>query len=78
MFHTTEMAEESSSSSVVSNVSSRSLHIRRGLFTQDRGPNGEMFSLRDTEDDVQFDSESTPKAILSTAPLIHDIALLTE
>ncbi|XP_051769959.1 eukaryotic translation initiation factor 2-alpha kinase 1 isoform X1 [Ctenopharyngodon idella] len=59
MFHTTEMAEESSSSSVVSNVSSCSLHIRRGLFTQDRGPKGEMFSLRDTEDDVQFDTSDS-------------------
>lgn len=68
MFHSTEMAEESSSNSVVSNVNSRSLHIRRGLFNPDRGPKGEMFSLTDTEEDVQFDSESTPTAILSTAP----------
>lgn len=53
------MAEESSSSSVVSTVNSRSFHIRRGLSTQDRGPRGGIFSLTDTEDDVQFDSEST-------------------
>lgn len=62
MFHTTEtlMAEESSSSSVVSSRNSRSsLHIRRGLFTQDRGPKGGMFSLTDMEDDVQFDTSDS-------------------
>jgi len=66
MFHKTEnlTAEESSSSGVVSNLKSHNLHIRRGLFTQDRGPKGVMFSLTDTEDDVQFDSECTPSAIL--------------
>lgn len=71
MFHSTErvMAEESSSSSVVS-VNSRSFHIRQGLSTQDRGPRGGIFSLTDTEEDVQFDSEST--AILCAAPFIHE------
>lgn len=60
MFYTTEtlMAEESSSSSVVSNVNSRSLQIRRDFSTLVRGPRKGMFSLEDTEDDVQFDSES--------------------
>lgn len=72
MFHTTDrvMAEESSSSSVVSTVNSRSFHIQQGLSTQDRGPRGGIFSLTDTEEDVQFDSEST--AILCAAPFIHD------
>uniref|UniRef100_A0A9J7Z1V2 Eukaryotic translation initiation factor 2-alpha kinase 1 n=1 Tax=Cyprinus carpio carpio TaxID=630221 RepID=A0A9J7Z1V2_CYPCA len=58
MFHTTErlMAEESSSSSVVSTVNSRSFHIRRGLSTQDRRSRGGIFSLTDTEEDVQFDT----------------------
>ncbi|XP_051523695.1 eukaryotic translation initiation factor 2-alpha kinase 1-like isoform X2 [Myxocyprinus asiaticus] len=51
------MAEESSSSSVV--VKSRSLQIQRGLFTQDRGSRGGMFSLTDTEDDVQFDTSDS-------------------
>ncbi|XP_050980379.1 eukaryotic translation initiation factor 2-alpha kinase 1 isoform X4 [Labeo rohita] len=61
MFHQTErlMAEESSSSSVVSTVNSRSFHIRRGLSTQDRGPRGGIFSLTDTEDDVQFDTSDS-------------------
>ncbi len=54
------MAEESSSSSVVSTVNSRSFHIRQGLSSQDRGPRARgIFSLTDTEEDVQFDSEST-------------------
>ncbi|XP_058649185.1 eukaryotic translation initiation factor 2-alpha kinase 1 isoform X2 [Onychostoma macrolepis] len=61
MFHTTErvMAEESSSSSVVSTVNSRSFHIRQGLSTQDRGPRGGIFSLTDTEEDVQFDTSDS-------------------
>ncbi|XP_016389184.1 eukaryotic translation initiation factor 2-alpha kinase 1-like [Sinocyclocheilus rhinocerous] len=61
MFHTTErlMTEESSSSGVVSTANSRSFHIRRGLSTQDRGPRGGIFSLTDTEDDVQFDTSDS-------------------
>ncbi|XP_073683858.1 eukaryotic translation initiation factor 2-alpha kinase 1 [Garra rufa] len=61
MFHQTErlMAEESSSSSVVSTVNSRSFHIRRGLSTQGRGSRGGIFSLTDTEDDVQFDTSDS-------------------
>lgn len=61
MFYTTEtlMAEESSSSSVVSNLNSRSLQIRRGLSTLDRGPRRGMFSLEDAEDDVQFDTSDS-------------------
>ncbi|XDV44660.1 hypothetical protein PO909_012907 [Leuciscus waleckii] len=55
----TIMAEESSSSGVVSNLRSRSLHVRRGLFTQDRRPKRGMFSLTDTEDDVQFDTSDS-------------------
>uniref|UniRef100_A0A9J8BRS3 Eukaryotic translation initiation factor 2-alpha kinase 1 n=2 Tax=Cyprinus carpio TaxID=7962 RepID=A0A9J8BRS3_CYPCA len=50
------MAEESSSSSVVSTVNSRSFHIRRGLSTQDRRSREGIFSLTDTEEDVQFDT----------------------
>uniref|UniRef100_A0A8C1QYB8 Eukaryotic translation initiation factor 2-alpha kinase 1 n=1 Tax=Cyprinus carpio TaxID=7962 RepID=A0A8C1QYB8_CYPCA len=61
MFHTTDrvMAEESSSSSVVSTVNSRSFHIQQGLSTQDRGPRGGIFSLTDTEEDVQFDTSDS-------------------
>uniref|UniRef100_A0A671R1G4 Eukaryotic translation initiation factor 2-alpha kinase 1 n=1 Tax=Sinocyclocheilus anshuiensis TaxID=1608454 RepID=A0A671R1G4_9TELE len=61
MFHTTErvMAEESSSSSAVSTVNSRSFHIQQGLSTQDRGPRGGIFSLTDTEEDVQFDTSDS-------------------
>ncbi|XP_026078612.1 eukaryotic translation initiation factor 2-alpha kinase 1-like isoform X1 [Carassius auratus] len=61
MFHTTErlMAEESSSSSVVSTVNSHSFRIRRDLSTQDRGSRGAIFSLTDTEDDVQFDTSDS-------------------
>ncbi len=65
------MAEESSSSSVVSTVNSRSFHIRQGLSSQDRGPRARgIFSLTDTEEDVQFDSEST--VILLQPPFIHE------
>uniref|UniRef100_A0A673JWH7 Eukaryotic translation initiation factor 2-alpha kinase 1 n=1 Tax=Sinocyclocheilus rhinocerous TaxID=307959 RepID=A0A673JWH7_9TELE len=53
------MTEESSSSGVVSTANSRSFHIRRGLSTQDRGPRGGIFSLTDTEDDVQFDTSDS-------------------
>ncbi|XP_021335808.2 eukaryotic translation initiation factor 2-alpha kinase 1 isoform X1 [Danio rerio] len=65
MFHRKEtlMVVESSSnvSSVVSNVNSRSLHLQRGLSTQERESNirGKMFSLTDTEDDVQFDTSDS-------------------
>lgn len=61
------MAEESSSSSVFSNMNSHSLQMRRGLTTLDRGPRRGMFSLADTEDDVQFDSKSV---IVVTANLL--------
>ncbi|XP_057214345.1 eukaryotic translation initiation factor 2-alpha kinase 1 isoform X2 [Triplophysa rosa] len=61
MFYTTKtvMAEESSSSSVVANMNSYSLQFRRGLTTLDRGPRRGMFSLADTEDDVQFDTSDS-------------------
>uniref|UniRef100_A0A671MU88 Eukaryotic translation initiation factor 2-alpha kinase 1 n=1 Tax=Sinocyclocheilus anshuiensis TaxID=1608454 RepID=A0A671MU88_9TELE len=61
MFHTKErlMAEESSSSRVDSTANSRSFHVRQGLSTRDRGPRGGIFSLTDTEDDVQFDTSDS-------------------
>ncbi|KAA0725312.1 Eukaryotic translation initiation factor 2-alpha kinase 1 [Triplophysa tibetana] len=65
------MAEESSSSSVVSNMNSYSHQFRRGLTTLDRGPRRGMFSLADTEDDVPFDtsdSDNNHEVLLAGRP----------